>query len=55
MEYSVVKVKIAVLWFFMSIDYSAHMALSIFEPGVIELVCPRGKYCPPSFAELVVK
>ena len=32
------KIKIAVLWLFMAVAYSAHMALSIFEPGVIELV-----------------
>ena len=32
------KVKIAVLWLFMAVAYSAHMALSIFEPGVIELI-----------------
>ena len=32
------KVKIAVLWLFMAVVYSAHMALSIFEPGVIELI-----------------
>ena len=32
------KIKISVLWLFMAVAYSAHMALSIFEPGVIELV-----------------
>ena len=32
------KVKIAVLWLIMAVAYSAHMALSIFEPGVIELL-----------------
>ena len=32
------KVKIAILWLFMAVVYSAHMALSIFEPGVIELI-----------------
>ncbi len=30
--------RIAVLWLFMAVAYSAHMALSIFEPGVIELI-----------------
>ena len=34
----ILKVKIAVLWLFMAVAYSAHMALSIFEPGVIELI-----------------
>jgi len=32
------KIKIAILWLFMAVAYSAHMALSIFEPGVIELI-----------------
>ena len=32
------KIKITVLWLFMAVAYSAHMALSIFEPGVIELI-----------------
>jgi hypothetical protein len=29
------KTRIAVLWLIMAVAYSAHMALSIFEPGVI--------------------
>ena len=32
------KTRIAVLWVFMAVAYSAHMALSAFEPGVINLV-----------------
>jgi len=32
------KTIIAVLWLFMAVAYSAHMALSIFEPGVIKLI-----------------
>ena len=38
MESLTLKIKIAVLWLFMAIAYSAHMALSIFEPGVIKLI-----------------
>ena len=38
MENLTLKVKIAVLWLFMAVAYSAHMALSIFEPGVIKLI-----------------
>jgi hypothetical protein len=38
MESLTLKIKIAVLWLFMAIAYSAHMALSIFEPGVIQLI-----------------
>ncbi len=36
------KTRIAVLWLFMAVVYSAHMALSIFEPGVIEQVTTGG-------------
>jgi len=36
------KTRIAVLWLFMAVAYSAHMVLSIFEPGVIELVTTGG-------------
>jgi positive regulator of sigma E activity len=35
------KTRIAVLWLIMAVVYAAHMALSIFEPGVIEAV-PAG-------------
>ena len=38
MESLTLKIKIAVLWLFMAVAYSAHMALSIFEPGVIKLI-----------------
>ena len=38
MEDLTVRIKIAVLWLFMAVAYAAHMALSIFEPGVIELI-----------------
>jgi hypothetical protein len=38
MEILTLKIKIAVLWLFMAVAYSAHMALSIFEPGVIKLI-----------------
>jgi len=38
MESLTLKIKIAVLWLFMAVTYSAHMALSIFEPGVIKLI-----------------
>ncbi|MBM4446491.1 MAG: hypothetical protein FJ023_03955 [Chloroflexi bacterium] len=38
MEYLTLKIKIAVLWLFMAVAYSAHMALSIFEPGVIQQI-----------------
>ncbi len=38
MENLTVKIKIMVLWLFMAIAYSVHMALSIFEPGVIKLI-----------------
>jgi hypothetical protein len=42
MENSTLKIKIAVLWLFMAVAYSAHMALSIFEPGVIKLITDGG-------------
>ena len=32
------KMRISVLWLFMAVAMSAHMALSIFEPGVIKLI-----------------
>ena len=32
------KTIITALWLFMAVAYSAHMALSIFEPGVIKLI-----------------
>ena len=38
MESLTLKIKIAVLWLFMAVAYSAHMALSIFEPGVIQQI-----------------
>ncbi|MCJ7654860.1 MAG: hypothetical protein MUO97_06095 [Dehalococcoidia bacterium] len=38
MESLTLKIKIAVLWLFMAVAYSAHMALSIFEPSVIKLI-----------------
>jgi hypothetical protein len=38
MESLTLKIKIAVLWLFMAVAYSAHMALSIFEPDVIKLI-----------------
>jgi hypothetical protein len=38
MESLTLKIKIAVLWLFMAVAYSAHMALSIFEPGIIKLI-----------------
>jgi hypothetical protein len=38
MENMSVKIKIVVLWLFMAITYSAHMALSIFEPGVVNQI-----------------
>ncbi len=42
MEILTLKVKIAVLWIFMAVAYAAHMALSIFEPGVIKLITCGG-------------
>ncbi len=36
------KTRIAVLWLIMAVTYSAHMALSIFEPDVIKLVTNGG-------------
>jgi hypothetical protein len=38
MEILTLKAKIAVLWIIMAVAYAAHMALSIFEPGVIKLI-----------------
>ena len=38
MESLPLKIRIAVLWLIMAVVYSAHMALSIFEPGVIQLI-----------------
>jgi len=38
MESLTLKIKVAVLWLFMAVAYSAHMALSIFEPGVIQQI-----------------
>ena len=32
------KTRIAVLWLFTAVAMSAHMVLSVFEPGVIELI-----------------
>ena len=32
------KTRIAVLWLCVAVAYSAHMAVSIFEPGVIKLI-----------------
>jgi hypothetical protein len=36
------KTRMAILWLIMAVAYSAHMALSIFEPGVIQLVTNGG-------------
>lgn len=38
MEILIWKTRITVLWLCMAVAYSAHMALSIFEPGVIKLI-----------------
>lgn len=38
MENLSLKIKIMVLWLIMAIAYSAHMALSIFEPGVVNQI-----------------
>ncbi len=38
MEILTLKIRLAVLWLFMTVAYAAHMALSIFEPGVIKLI-----------------
>ncbi len=38
METVTLKTRIAVLWIFMAVAMSAHVVLSVFEPGVIEQV-----------------
>lgn len=42
MEILTLKIKLAVLWLLMAVAYAAHMALSIFEPGVIKLITGGG-------------
>ena len=36
------RVRISVLWLFMAVAMSAHMVLSFFEPGVVELILSGG-------------
>jgi len=38
MDNLTLKIRIAVLWLFYAVVMSAHLALSIFEPGVIQLI-----------------
>ena len=36
------RVRISMLWLFMAVAMSAHMVLSFFEPGVVELILSGG-------------
>ena len=38
MESVTLKMRIAVLWLFMAVAMSAHVVLSVFEPGVVEQI-----------------
>jgi hypothetical protein len=38
LESMTLKMRIAVLWIFMAVAMSAHVVLSVFEPGVIEQI-----------------